>query len=261
MPARLEMLLDMPTVNRCCIFFIRQHRVDHLLQGDSSEARLEFWRQIVEHFCQGQLQHLQHGHDWSASLFSSKASPSRFRRTTSWLSTDTLWHRAPTVSEQRFPETNLLHKYKFIKHFQKISFANTKYAHRHLRRISTQGWLWTRPSRLWTVLVNTAGLLRIALDANLMRFHMTNVNWYLMRVCSSMTIHKTNHLKINANLICSARDPRCCWCRNHGRPSSLCWISSMLFTIVITVTATIIDIMVIDIMVIVIMMILPVADW
>ena len=120
MPARLEMLLDMPTVNRCCIFFIRQHRVDHLLQGDSSEARLEFWRQIVEHFCQGQLQHLQHGHDWSASLFSSKASPSRFRRTTSWLSTDTLWHRAPTVSEQRFPETNLLHKYKFIRSSDKL---------------------------------------------------------------------------------------------------------------------------------------------
>ena len=27
-------------------------------------------------------------------------------------------------------------------------------------------------------------------------------------------------------MICSARDPRCCWCGNHGRPSSLSWISS-----------------------------------
>ena len=66
-----------PLLTGAASFFNRQHRVDYLSQGDSSEARLEFWRQIVEHFCQGQLQHLQHGHAWSESLLSSKASPSR----------------------------------------------------------------------------------------------------------------------------------------------------------------------------------------
>ena len=44
--------------------------------------------------------------------------------------------------------------------------------------------------------------------------------------CCSMAIHKTNENQFKNKMICSARDPRCCWCGNHGRPSSLSWISS-----------------------------------